>query len=649
MDERPAKPRRRPTLLVQIAVALALVGVVPLALAVWQLVDVNRDALFEQLLRTHTIAARTAADAIDSFVASQAVLASATAADPRLTSHPTSLEAQQVLGDSLAAWSAAGVAGLVVLDRDGDVGLQVRTRAEAAIVDQLAAQALRDEATLAIVDGRLWATVPVALAASGATLVLVSDAQAIGRALTEHELGEQARIALFHRDGQALAGAPGGADVLPTALAEAAFSGGLSGAGRFREPTGREVAGAFSAAQGGRWIVVSLQPGTIAEAAAHRMTRRSIVAVAASLLLVVALSAAAWSGFVRPLRALLAARRAEADAHAAAEPMGSETEELRHALEELERRAREKQALDAIFLGRYQVRERIGSGGMGSVYRGWDPRLQRTVALKTIQIEAGDGAQASASKLLAEAVAAAQIVHPNVVAIYDAEEHAGGAFVAMELVEGVGLDRYLEQRGRLDWREAVPLGVAMASGLAAAHAHDLVHRDIKPGNVLLGHDGSIKIADFGLATFLHKLNDAPGRVFGTPGFMAPETLQGQPLDARSDLYAVGVVLYRAVTGRYPVRGATFRQLIQGTLSDPSPTPDELPEVPREVAEPICALLRKRPDERLAPASEVAEVLAEIAREHRLTWRLDFTRGEATSTASPFVATAKTMRLDADLA
>jgi serine/threonine-protein kinase len=635
---------------VQIAVALALVGVVPLALAVWQLVGVNRDALFEQLQRTHTLAARTAADALDSYLASRTVLAAATANDPRLIADPTSSEAQGVLADSLAAWSGAGVAGLVVLDRHGAVGLQVRTRSEAAIVDRLAADASSDEPTLALVDGRPWSAVPVPLGGSGATLLVVSEADAVTRALAEHELGEQALVALFHRDGRALVGAPGGSEVLPPELAETAFSGGLSGAGRYREASGREVAGAFSAANGGRWIVVSLQPGTVAEAATHRMTRRSAIAVAASLLLVAALSAAAWSGLVRPLRTLLAARRAEADARGAAEPMGSETAELRHALEELERRAKEKQALDAIFLGRYQVRELVGSGGMGSVYRGWDPRLQRAVALKTIQIEAADGAgDASASKLLAEAVAAAQIVHPNVVGIYDAEERGGAAFVAMELVEGIGLDRYLERRGRLDWRETVPLAVAMASGLAAAHGHDLVHRDIKPGNVLLGHDGSIKIADFGLATFLHKLNDAPGRVFGTPGFMAPEALQGQPLDARSDLYAVGVVLYRAVTGRYPVRGATFRQLIQGTLNDPEPTPDELVDVPAEVAEPICALLRKRPDERLAPASEAAEVFAEIAREHRLVWRLDFAPGERSGEAPAFVATAKTMRLDADLA
>jgi hypothetical protein len=646
-----AEGAARSGLLVQIALALALVGVVPLALAVWQLVGVNREALFEQLQRTHTVAARTAADAIDSYLASRAALAAAAAFDARLIASPVGPEAQQLLGDALSAWSGAGVAGLVVLDSRGAVGLQVRTRSQASIVERMSAGALAAEATLEEIDGALWAAVPAPLGASGATLVLVADATPIAQALSESELGEQAQIALFHRDRRPLFGASAGAETLPPALAEAAFSGGLSGAGRYREPSGREVAGAFSSAHGGDWIVVSLQPGTIAEAATRRMTRRSVGAVGASLLLVAGLSVAAWSGLVRPLRALLAARRAETRVDATgATPMASETAELRDALEQLERRAREKQTLDQIFLGRYQVLERIGSGGMGSVYRGWDPRLQRTVALKTIQIEAEDGSQVSASKLLAEAVAAAQIAHPNVVGIFDAEERAGGAYVAMELVDGVGLDRYLEKRSRLDWREVVPLAVAMAHGLAAAHAHDLVHRDIKPGNVLLDFDGAIKIADFGLATFLHKLNDAPGKVFGTPGFMAPETLQGLPLDSRSDLYAVGVVLFRALTGRYPARGATFQQLIQATVRDPSPRPEELEGVPAEVAILVCALLEKDPERRLSPAKAVAEAFEEIAREHRLVWRLDYERSPAApSLPGTMSATMPTVRLDADLA
>jgi serine/threonine-protein kinase len=288
---------------------------------------------------------------------------------------------------------------------------------------------------------------------------------------------------------------------------------------------------------------------------------------------------------------------------------------------------------------------------MGSVFRGWDPRLQRPVALKTIRLAADDVPAGAASKLLAEAVAVASITHPNVVAVFDAEESAGAAFVAMELVDGIGLDKYLERRGQLDWREVVPLGAALAHGLAAAHSRELVHRDIKPGNVLLGHDGAIKIADFGLATFLSRLHDVPGKVFGTPGFLAPEALRGLPIDERSDLYAMGVVLFRALAGRYPVQGTTFQQLVASTLRDPTPRPEELERVPPEVAALVCELLDKDPGRRAAPASRVAERFDEIAQEHHLTWRLDFADTKAGASGGPgsLSASMPTMRLDADLA
>jgi serine/threonine-protein kinase len=273
------------------------------------------------------------------------------------------------------------------------------------------------------------------------------------------------------------------------------------------------------------------------------------------------------------------------------------------------------------------------------------------VALKTIRLAGEAAGEEGAQKLLAEAVAVAQVAHPNVGAVFDAEQTGGAAFVAMELVDGVGLDKYLEKRGRLDWREVVPLAQALMDGLAAAHARNLVHRDIKPGNVLLGHDGGIKIADFGLATFLHRLHEAPGKVFGTPGFLAPEALQGRPIDERSDLYAAGVVLYRALTGRYPVRGTSFQQIVLATVRDPAPQPFdlELEGCPPAVAELVCGLLVKEPAERLAPASEAARRFAAIAHEHQLVWRLDFGAGSAPEGAPALSAAIPTLRLDADLA
>ncbi len=653
MEKSPAeRPQHRSSLLVQIAVALALVGTVPLALAVWQLVGVNRDALFEQLLRTHTASARTTADAIDGFLAGRRTLAGALTSDRRLLDDPTSAEAQALLRDSLAAWTEAGVAGLGLFDASGELVLSVRTKDEAEIVDAVLARAPAEGVRIVGRDGAPWAAIALPLVGAAGSLALVVDARPVARALAPEELGAEARRLLFERNGAAVWGTSVGASDLAPQLASAAFSGNLSGAGRFREPDGREIVAAWSSADAGRWIVISAQPGAIAEATAARMARRSIVAVMASLLFVALLSLGAWSRLVRPLRALLAAQRAEAGGIAEVAPVRSETAELEQALLELERRARDRAALDTIFLGRYQVLALVGSGGMGSVFRGWDPRLQRTVALKTIRIAIEGGPVEHGSKLLEEAIAAARIAHPNVVGVFDAEESSEAAFVAMELIDGIGLDKYLERRGRLDWREVVPLGAAIASGLAAAHARGIVHRDIKPGNILLGHDGAIKIADFGLATYLHRLHETPGKVFGTPGFLSPEALLGMPIDARADLYATGVVLYRAATGRFPFRGASLRELVASTVGTPSPRANEIdPALPQALSELIAALLEKDPEQRLAPASEVARRFELLARENSLSWRLDYAAGSpATRTSQHFEpVTVPTVRLDADLA
>jgi serine/threonine-protein kinase len=329
---------------------------------------------------------------------------------------------------------------------------------------------------------------------------------------------------------------------------------------------------------------------------------------------------------VRPIRALLAGQRQLAGL-TAKPSSGSEIEELAGAMAALERHARDREALDQVFLGRYQVLEILGSGGMGTVFRGWDPRLQRPVALKTIHLEPGSGTTVGAAGLLAEAVAGAQIAHPNVVAIYDAQEVGELAFVAMEYVHGIGLDRYLENRGKLSWREAAPLAVGLARGLAAAHERKLAHRDVKPGNVLLGHDGAIKLADFGLAQFVGSRLQRAGRVFGTPGFLAPEALMGLPYDERCDLFALGVILFRAVTGRYPFPGASFREIVVATVRSPTPEPSELgAEIDPEFAQIVCALLVKEPGDRLGPASSLADRLDRLVSLHRLFWRLDFAHG-----------------------
>ena len=624
--------RPRVGLLAQIGLALAVVGTVPLVLAAVQLASVNREALVEQLLRSHTVSARTAADAIDSFLGARRALASSLALSPELAADPTSETGQARLHDSLASWSASGVVAAALYDASDRLIVKVQQRGYGPLADDLLAgpstAAGPTAATLRNVDLHPWIRLESALPAARGSLRLAVDGAPLLRALAPDELGNQAQLLLLDRTGKAQLGSPDEVADLPAALLESALSARLSGSGRFRDRAGREIVGAWSAADSGRWIVISTQPAAIAEAAALRMRQRSWLAVLLALILVTGISTLAYRALVRPLRALLAAQRRVAGL-TGTPTAGSEVAQLKSAMAALERNARDRSALDEVFLGRYQVLEILASGGMGTVFRGWDPRLQRAVALKTIHLERRESdalERKAASRLVTEAISAAQIVHPNVVAIFDTEEIGAIAYLAMEYVHGTGLDRYLEERGKLSWREVLPLGQAICEGLAAAHLHDLVHRDVKPGNILLGQDGSIKIADFGLAFFLSQRSETAETVVGTPGFLSPEALRGRPVTAWSDLFAVGVLLCRCLTGHYPFGGRDLRAIVASTLNDPTPPIESFdPRIPRPLIEIVRGLLEKSPERRSGPASEVAARCAELCRLHGLNWRLDFTR------------------------
>ncbi|HEX4224046.1 MAG TPA: serine/threonine-protein kinase, partial [Pseudonocardiaceae bacterium] len=201
---------------------------------------------------------------------------------------------------------------------------------------------------------------------------------------------------------------------------------------------------------------------------------------------------------------------------------------------------------------RYRLEERVGSGAMGVVWRAQDELLRRTVAVKQLLVQSGvDGAEANA-RAMREGRIAARLQHPNAVTVYDAADVDGSPWLVMEFVPAPSLATVLAQRGKLPAAEVVRMGAQIASALATAHANGIVHRDVKPGNVLLAEDGTAKITDFGIS----RANDeavltATGLVCGTPAYLAPEVAQGEAPDAASDVFALGATLYTAVEGQPP--------------------------------------------------------------------------------------------------
>jgi formylglycine-generating enzyme required for sulfatase activity/dienelactone hydrolase len=259
-------------------------------------------------------------------------------------------------------------------------------------------------------------------------------------------------------------------------------------------------------------------------------------------------------------------------------------------------------------IGHYRILSHVGRGGMGTVYRAHDTRLDREVALKFLPPHLSAQLDAE-ERFLAEARAAAALEHPNVCTVYEIGEAGDGQpFIAMASYEGQSLKQRLG-RSSLPTEEAVQIAVQVARGLGAAHARGIVHRDVKPGNVMLTADGAVKLLDFGLAKVADVSITRPGTTLGTMAYMAPEQARGDPVDQRTDLWSLGVVLYEMLTGERPFRGGSDRSLLQAILhEDPEPISRRRPGTPEPLVRVVERLLRKNPSERYGSA---AELLADL--------------------------------------
>jgi serine/threonine protein kinase/tetratricopeptide (TPR) repeat protein len=260
-------------------------------------------------------------------------------------------------------------------------------------------------------------------------------------------------------------------------------------------------------------------------------------------------------------------------------------------------------------LGHYTISRKLGQGGMGVVYEARDERLERTVALKTLPTVAGD--EASRKRLWREARAAASVNHPNICQIYEIGEDTGGLFIAMELLDGEPLSDQL-QRGPLNVADAVTVGLEILSALSALHARGIIHRDLKPSNVFRTPHG-VKLLDFGLAR--PELENAmtaaditrTGTIMGTPRYMAPEAIRGETVDARSDLFATGAILFEMLAGRPAFDGRTVADVIHATVYEQPPALSGS-SIVAAVDRVIRQALAKRPSERLPSAEVMAEEL-----------------------------------------
>ncbi|BCJ60076.1 hypothetical protein Jiend_34980 [Micromonospora endophytica] len=260
---------------------------------------------------------------------------------------------------------------------------------------------------------------------------------------------------------------------------------------------------------------------------------------------------------------------------------------------------------------RYRLIEQLGAGGMSVVWRGYDEVLGRQVAVKVLASRLASD-RAFRHRIRTEAQAAARLCHPHITNVYDyGESDQVGLtvpYVVMELVDGAPLTARLARDGRLPWREAVTVAAEVSGALATAHARGVVHRDVTPGNVMLTPTG-VKVVDFGISALVGESEKGPdGTLLGTPAYLAPERLDNGQVSPATDVYAVGLLLYRMLTGQLPWQADTTTQMLRAHMyREPEPMP-AVPELPAEVGDLIQRCLAKRPVDRPA-TTELAETLA----------------------------------------
>ncbi len=263
-----------------------------------------------------------------------------------------------------------------------------------------------------------------------------------------------------------------------------------------------------------------------------------------------------------------------------------------------------------VFLqNRYEIIYRIGSGGMADVYKAKDHKLNRFVAVKVLKQEFRDD-KAFLSKFRVEAQAAAGMSHPNIVNVYDVGEDRGVSFIVMELVEGITLKTYIGKKGKLPVREAASIALQVAAGLEAAHNNGIVHRDVKPQNILISMDGKAKVADFGIARAANS-NTISSSAMGSVHYSSPEQTRGGYSDAKGDIYSMGITMFEMLTGRVPFDGDSTVEVALHHLQEDVPSARKFtPEIPFAVEQIVLKCTQRSPDRRYANMSELIRDLKE---------------------------------------
>ena len=260
---------------------------------------------------------------------------------------------------------------------------------------------------------------------------------------------------------------------------------------------------------------------------------------------------------------------------------------------------------EGVFLGkRYEILGRIGSGGMADVYKGKDHKLNRYVAIKVLKSDYRSD-EVFIQKFVSEAQAAAGLMHPNVVNVYDVGQDRGLYYMVMELVEGITLKDYIEKKGKLSAKETISISIQMVTGIQAAHNRHIIHRDIKPQNIIISKEGKVKVTDFGIARATTSTQTISASVMGSVHYTSPEQARGGHVDERSDIYSAGITMYEMITGHVPFDGDSTVTVALKHLQEEIVSPsEEVPDIPYSLECIILKCTQKSQEKRYSSCEEL---------------------------------------------
>ena len=611
----------RTGLLGRFILVLSAVSLIPLIIIPW-LVNLTRDSVTDQILRTHSVTARTTAARVDAWIQSLRISAQTLSSNPFMLKASRNQVAEMIAG---LLQADPAIKGAVVVNATGiEVGGATRSGFAEIVNPALAAPT---SGPVSVVPGdRIWIRIATQLDLGQGELRLMIDGSELSELLKAEEIGRDAIIGLFDVDEKMIASSnvSDSAARFPKALLRAGRGRTTSGAARY-DDADPVIAGAHSRVQAAPWFVASIQPATTAEAVATKMRRTGMFAVIAAVLLTGLFSTLGYFAIIRPIDEIARSQWKVAKRSDQTPQPGNEIAQLREAFATMRRQTLDREAIGRLFLSRYMVLDILGTGGMGSVFRAWDPKLERPVAIKTVHMGGNNRASVDVAEqrqvLMREAVTVAKFNHPNIVAIYDVEDAGEAAFLAMEFVDGMSLENYLSKVGTVRVELAVPLIAQIARGLAAAHQAGVIHCDIKPANILLGRDGGVKVTDFGIARSAIRATGNISGTFGTPGYLPPEALVSAAFTPMADLFGVGAVFYELLVGEPPHAGKTAQETLMRTAATPAPSVRESNKsVPPAIDEVIHGLLEKDPARRRpSSARELADTLEAIAGRNGWKW------------------------------